>query len=255
MMAAERNGEGRANGGARRVLVTGASRGIGAAIARALAGDGFDLALNYRQGKSEAEGVASAIEELGRTAVTLGFDVADREACADLITADIAANGAYYGAVHCAGVHADASFPGMSPDAWDRVLRTNLDGFYNVLHPLVMPMVRARDGGRIVTISSVAGITGNRGQTNYAASKAGLIGATKSLALELAKRRITVNCVAPGWIETEMLAGADLEALAAMVPLRRIGTPEDVAAAVAFLYSEGASYITSQVLSVNGGIL
>jgi len=237
------------------VLVTGASRGIGAAIARALAADGYDLALGYRQGKREAEAVAADVAAAGRSVVTLAFDIADRDACAEAIAADIAANGAYYGAVHCAGVHADAPFPGMSPDAWDRVLRTNLDGFYNVLHPLVMPMVRARDGGRIVTITSLAGVTGNRGQTNYAASKAGLIGATKSLALELAKRNITANCVAPGWIDTEMLAGADLEALAAMVPLRRIGTPEDVAAAVAFLFSDGASYITSQVLSVNGGML
>jgi 3-oxoacyl-[acyl-carrier protein] reductase len=255
MTPAERGSERGRNGGARRVLVTGASRGIGAAIARALAADGFDLALNYRRGKGEAEALAADIGTAGGSAVALGFDVADRAACAEAIAADIEANGAYYGAVHCAGIHADAPFPGMPPEAWDRVLRTNLDGFYNVLHPLVMPMVRARDGGRIVTISSVAGIAGNRGQTNYAASKAGLIGATKSLALELAKRRITVNCVAPGWIATEMLEGADLDGLAAMVPLRRIGTPEDVAAAVAFLFSEGASYITSQVLSVNGGIL
>jgi 3-oxoacyl-[acyl-carrier protein] reductase len=154
-----------------------------------------------------------------------------------------------------AGVLADAAFPGLSGDAWDRVLRTNLDGFYNVLRPLVMPMIRLRDGGRIATLSSLAGIAGNRGQVNYAASKAGIIGATKSLAHELAKRDITVNCVAPGWIETEMLEGADLEALAAAVPLRRLGTPDDVAAAVSFLFSDGASYITGQVLSVNGGLL
>ena len=145
-------------------------------------------------------------------------------------------------------------FPGLSGESWDRVLRTNLDGFYNVLRPLVLPMVRARRGGRIVTLSSVAGIAGNRGQTNYAASKAGLIGATKSLALELATRQITVNCVAPGWIETEMLAGRDLAALAALVPLQRLGAPADVAAAVGFLFSPGAAYITAQVLSVNGGI-
>jgi 3-oxoacyl-[acyl-carrier protein] reductase len=240
---------------ARRVLVTGASRGIGRAIAAALAADGYDVAINYRQSEVAAQSLAAEIAAMGRAAVVLRFDVADREACAAELAADIAAHGAYYGAVHSAGVHADAAFPGMAPEAWDRVLRTNLDGFYNVLHPVVMPMVRARDGGRIVTISSVAGIAGNRGQTNYSASKAGLIGATKSLALELAKRRITVNCVAPGWIETDMLADADREALAAMVPLRRIGTPEDVAAAVSFLFSPGASYITSQVLSVNGGLL
>ena len=243
------------DGGPHRVLVTGASRGIGRAIALALARDGFDVALNYRQRKTEAEESAAEIAALGRRAAVLGFDVADRDACAAAIEADIAAHGAYYGAVHSAGVTGDASFPGMSGEVWDRVLRTNLDGFYNVFHPLVMPMVRARRGGRIVAISSIAGIAGNRGQVNYSASKAGLIGATRALAQELAKRQITVNCVAPGWIETEMLGGADREALAAMVPLRRLGTPEDVAAAVSFLFSAGASYITGQVLSVNGGIL
>ena len=243
------------DGAPRRVLVTGASRGIGRAIASALAGDGFDLALNYRQRKAEAEEAAAEIAALGRRVTVLGFDVADRDACAAALEADMAAHGAYYGAVHSAGVTGDAPFPGMRGEVWDRVLRTNLDGFYNVFHPLVMPMVRARDGGRIVAISSIAGIAGNRGQVNYSASKAGLIGATRALAQELAKRQITVNCVAPGWIETEMLGGADRDALAAMVPLRRLGTPEDVAAAVSFLFSSGASYITGQVLSVNGGML
>jgi 3-oxoacyl-[acyl-carrier protein] reductase len=239
----------------RRALVTGASRGIGRAIALSLARDGFEVALGYLRGKAEAEAALAEIEDLGGRAVVLGFDVADREACAETLAADIARRGPYYGAVHNAGVHADAPFPGMKGGDWDRVLRTNLDGFYNVLNPLIMPMVRARRGGRIVTISSLAGIAGNRGQVNYAASKAGLIGATKSLAQELAKRQITVNCVAPGWIETEMLAGADLDALARLVPLQRVGTPEDVAAAVSFLFSAGASYITGQVISVNGGMI
>ncbi len=239
---------------ARRVLVTGASRGIGRGIALRLAREGFDLCLCYLHSKASVEETQGEIQRHGRQATALHFDVGDREASADAIAADIGENGPYWGAVLNAGVHQDAPFPGLSDSAWDRVLRTNLDGFYNVLHPLVMPMVRARRGGRIVTISSLAGISGNRGQVNYAASKAGLIGASKSLAQELAKRQITVNCVAPGWIATDMLEGADLEALARAVPLQRLGTPEDVAAVVAFLFSEGASYVTAQVISVNGGV-
>jgi 3-oxoacyl-[acyl-carrier protein] reductase len=239
---------------ARRVLVTGASRGIGRAIALRLARDGFDLALNYHKSQAAAESAAGEIESLGRRASVLGFDVADRDASAEVLASDIDAHGAYWGAVSNAGVHADGAFPGLSGEAWDRVLRTNLDGFYNVLKPLVMPMVRGRNGGRIVTISSVSGQMGNRGQVNYSASKAGIIGATRSLAQELAKRQITVNCVAPGWIETEMLEGSDLDSLAAMVPLRRLGTPDDVASAVSFLMSPDASYITGEVLSVNGGV-
>jgi 3-oxoacyl-[acyl-carrier protein] reductase len=237
------------------VLITGASRGIGRAIARSLARDGFHVTLGYRRGKAEAETTVGEIEQQGGTARALSLDVADREACAEALAAEIAERGAFYGAVHNAGVNADAPFPGMKGEDWDRVLRTNLDGFYNALHPLVMPMVRARRGGRIVTLSSLAGIVGNRGQANYAASKAGMIGASKSLAQELAKRQITVNCVAPGWIDTGMLEGADLDALAKQVPLQRVGTPEDVAAAVSFLFSSGASYITGQVISVNGGLL
>lgn len=237
-----------------RVLVTGASRGIGKHIAVALARAGHDIVVHYNSSSGEAATVADAVRAEGVAAWTLSFDVGDRDAAAAALIADIEANGAYYGVVCNAGIHKDSAFPAMEGDAWDDVLRTNLDGFYNVLHPVVMPMVRAKNGGRIVVMSSVAGIMGNRGQVNYSAAKGGLIAAAKALAVELAKRRITVNCVAPGVIETDMTEDLDMEALTSIIPSRRVGKPEEVASLVAYLFSDQAGYITRQVISVNGGL-
>jgi 3-oxoacyl-[acyl-carrier protein] reductase len=240
----------------RRVLVTGASRGIGRAIAYQLAADGFAVSVHCRTGRAEADAVADGIAAQGGSARVLQFDVRDRAACRAQLEADVAANGPYYGIVLCAGLTRDAAFPALTDDDWDAVLETGLDGFYNVVHPLTMPMVRAKAGGRIVTIASVSGVMGNRGQVNYSAAKAGLIGATKALAVELASRRITVNCVAPGLIETEMLAQMEhLDHALQTVPMGRVGKPVEVASAVSFLMSDAASYVTRQVLGVNGGII
>jgi len=237
------------------ILVTGSSRGIGRAIALRLARAGFDLVLHCRARRDEAEAVQGQIEALGRLARILQFDVADRAACRAILEADVEAHGAYYGVVCNAGLTRDGAFPALSEADWDQVLRTNLDGFYNVLHPLCMPMIRRRKPGRIVCITSVSGLIGNRGQVNYSASKAGVIGAAKALAIELGKRKITVNCVAPGLIDTEILdEHVPLDEILKMIPAQRMGTPEEVAGAVNFLMSDEAAYITRQVLSVNGGL-
>lgn len=237
------------------ILVTGSSRGIGRAIALRLARAGFDLVLHCRSGRAEADAVAEEVRALGQQARVLQFDVADRAACAAILTDDVETHGAYYGVVCNAGLTRDGAFPALTEEDWDQVLRTNLDGFYNVLHPVMMPMIRRRAAGRIVCITSVSGLIGNRGQVNYSASKAGVIGAAKALAIELGKRKITVNCVAPGLIDTAMLdEHVPVEELMKMIPAQRMGTPEEVAGAVNFLMSAEASYITRQVLAVNGGL-
>jgi 3-oxoacyl-[acyl-carrier protein] reductase len=237
------------------ILVTGSSRGIGRAIALRLARAGYDLVLHCRSGRAEADGVAGEIHAMGQQARVLQFDVADREACRAILEQDVETHGAYYGVVCNAGLTRDGAFPALTDADWDQVLRTNLDGFYNVLHPLSMPMIRRRKPGRIVCITSVSGLIGNRGQVNYSASKAGVIGAAKALAIELGKRQITVNCVAPGLIDTAMLdEHVPVDELMKMIPTGRMGTPEEVAGVVNFLMSAEAAYITRQVLAVNGGL-
>lgn len=237
------------------ILITGANRGIGKAVALGLAADGYDIAVHCRSRRDEAEAVAAEICAQGRQARVLQFDVGDRAACREILSADVAAHGAYYGVVLNAGLTRDNAFPALEDEDWDNVLRTNLVGFYNVLHPVIMPMIRRRQPGRIVCMASVSGLIGNRGQVNYSASKAGLIGAAKALALELAKRKITVNCVAPGLIDTAILdEHTPVAEILKMIPAQRMGSPEEVAHAVRFLMDEKAAYITRQVISVNGGL-
>lgn len=237
------------------ILITGASRGIGRAAAERLAADGYTVVINYRSRDDEAAVALDAIVQAGGQGRLLQFDVGNREQARQAITADIEAHGAYYGVVLSAGVSSDGAFPALGEADWDRVMTTNLDGFYNVLHPLTMPMIRRRAPGRIVALTSVSGLMGNRGQVNYSASKAGIIGAAKALAVELAGRKITVNCVAPGPIRTDMISEAPMEEMLKLIPAKRIGEPEEVAALIAFLCSKDAGYITRQVISINGGML
>ena len=238
----------------KKVLVTGANRGIGRAIASAVTDAGYYVIAHYNRGKEEAEALADEICKKGGGIELIQFDITDREDCGKKLEEWTEKNGAFWGIICNAGICLDESFPGMNGENWDKVLRTNLDGFYNVLHPLIMPLCRKKKG-RIITISSVSGITGNRGQVNYSASKAGIIGATKALAVELASRSITVNCIAPGIIETDMIRDTPLDMVLPAIPMGRIGKPEEVAALAVFLLSESASYITRQVISVNGGMV
>jgi 3-oxoacyl-[acyl-carrier protein] reductase len=237
------------------ILVTGSSRGIGRAIALRLAKDGFNLVVHGRGPSAALDATLTEVAALGVSVRAVHFDVADRAAAASVLGADVAAHGAYYGVVCNAGIARDGAFPALSGEDWDEVLATNLNGFYNVMQPVIMPMIRRRQPGRVVTLSSVSGVAGNRGQVNYSAAKAGIIGATKALAIELASRHITVNCVAPGLIRTDMTTTAPIEEALKLIPAGRIGEPEEVAGIVAFLMSREAAYITRQVIGVNGGLV
>lgn len=241
----------------RSVLVTGASKGIGRAIALRLAQDGFQVAVHFNRDQEGAEQTLALIQTAGGSARLLSFDVADRAATRAALEKDIDAYGAYYGIVSNAGITRDAAFPALTSDEWDSVIHTNLDSFYNVIQPCVMPMIGLRQGGRIITLSSVSGIAGNRGQVNYSAAKAGIIGATKALAIELAKRKITVNCIAPGLVDTGMegLEPHVVEEALKIVPMKRMGAAEEVAGLASYLMSDIAGYVTRQVISINGGML
>ena len=238
----------------KKVLITGASRGIGRAIALAVSDAGYQVTAHYNKGEENALSLKEEILKKGGTIELIKFDVSDREECREKLQKWTEENGAFWGIICNAGINADDAFPALSGERWDMVLRTNLDSFYNVLFPLIMPVCRKKQG-RIITVSSIAGLTGNRGQVNYSAAKAGIIGATKALAVELASRSITVNCIAPGIIDTDMIREAPLDKILPSIPMGRIGRSEEVAALAVFLLSEQASYITRQVISVNGGMV
>ncbi|MFJ3457946.1 3-ketoacyl-ACP reductase FabG2 [Scandinavium goeteborgense] len=241
----------------RSVLVTGASKGIGRAIALTLAADGFTVGVHYLRDEQGAQDTLNAIESAGGAGRLLQFDVGNRQQCREVLEADIERHGAWYGVVSNAGIARDGAFPALSDDDWDSVIHTNLDSFYNVIQPCIMPMIGLRSGGRVITLSSVSGLMGNRGQVNYSAAKAGIIGATKALAIELAKRKITVNCIAPGLIDTGMIdmeEAAQKEAMG-MIPMKRMGQAEEVAGLASYLMSDIAGYVTRQVISINGGML
>ncbi len=236
------------------VFISGSSRGIGRACALYLAGQGYDIVLHGKSPSQALEQTIADVKAMGVDVRALSFDVCDREAARQALLKDIEENGMYWGIVANAGLSRDVTFAGMEPQVWDSVLKTNLDGFYNVVQPLVMPMVHTRRGGRIVVIASISGVMGNRGQVNYSAAKAGLIGAAKALALELASRKITVNAVAPGLIETDMVDESVTERALPFIPMKRVGKPEEVAATVGFLISDDAAYITRSVIEIDGGL-
>ena len=240
----------------RSVLITGASKGIGKAIAGQLARDGFQVVIHYHRDRAGAEDTLQQALAAGGAGRIVSFDVSNRQQCREVIEADIAAHGAYYGVVNNAGITRDGAFPALTDEDWDGVIHTNLDSFYNVLHPCVMPMIGLRQGGRIIALSSVSGVIGNRGQVNYSAAKAGIIGACKALSLELAKRKITVNCIAPGLIDTGIvdMEPASMDVAMSMIPLKRMGSAEEVAGLASYLMSDIAAYVTRQVISINGGM-
>ncbi|KAA8728678.1 3-ketoacyl-ACP reductase FabG2 [Ewingella americana] len=240
----------------RSVLITGSSKGIGKAIAGQLARDGFLVVIHYHRDRVGAEETLQEVLAAGGAGRIVSFDVGNRQQCREVIEADIAAHGAYYGVVNNAGITRDGAFPALTDEDWDGVIHTNLDSFYNVLHPCVMPMIGLRQGGRIIALSSVSGVIGNRGQVNYSAAKAGIIGACKALSLELAKRKITVNCIAPGLIDTGIvdMEPAALDVAMSMIPLKRMGRAEEVAGLASYLMSDIAAYVTRQVISINGGM-